>query len=114
IILFKSNKIATSLLANEKLLNTVQSLNLQDLSRIIDLGHSIYKHENSIWSKMFQYYKKQSLIDVIRNLQWDFTEETILNANDKAFLSEDNALLLNTLEEANNPIRAIFAVAKLN
>src|SRR5690625_3523265 len=56
----------------------------------------------------------QSLPEVIRDLQWDFTEETILNANDRAFLSEDNALLLNTLEEDNNPIRAIFAVAKLN
>ncbi|WP_240377294.1 DEAD/DEAH box helicase family protein [Bacillus piscicola] len=114
IILFKSNKIATSLAANEKLLSMVHGLTLQELSRIIDLGHSIYKHENSIWSKMFQYYKEQPLEEVIRDLQWDFTEETILNANDKAFLSEDNALLLNTLEEQNNPIRAIFAVAKLN
>ena len=37
-----------------------------------------------------------------------------MNANDYSFLSEENALLLNTLEDANNPIRAIFAVAKLN
>ena len=114
IILFKSNKIATSLSANERLLNTVQALNVESLSHIINLGHATYKHENSIWSKMFEYYKNQPLPEVIRDLQWDFTEETILNANDKAFLSEDNALLLNTLEEDNNPIRAIFAVAKLN
>ncbi|MGK9045717.1 MULTISPECIES: DEAD/DEAH box helicase family protein [Staphylococcaceae] len=114
IILFKSNKIATSVSANERLLNTVQGLNVESLSHIINLGHATYKHENSIWSKMFEYYKDQSLPEVIRDLQWDFTEETILNANDKAFLSEDNALLLNTLEEDNNPIRAIFAVAKLN
>ena len=114
IILFKSNKIATSLAANEQLVNTVQGLNMEQLSHVINIGHSTYKHENSIWSKMFAYYKDQSLPEVIRDLQWDFTEETILNANDKAFLSEDNALLLNTLEEDNNPIRAIFAVAKLN
>ncbi|WP_176754176.1 hypothetical protein [Lacicoccus qingdaonensis] len=114
IILFKSNKIATSLSANDRLLNTVQSLTVDSLSHTINLGYATYKHENSIWHKMFQYYKKQSLPEVIRDLQWDFTEETILNANDKAFLSEDNALLLNTLEEDNNPIRAIFAVAKLN
>lgn len=114
IILFKSNKIATSLSANERLLNTVQELNVESLSHTINLGYATYKHENSIWSKMFKYYKDQSLPEVIRGLQWDFTEETILNANDKAFLSEDNALLLNTLEEDNNPIRVIFAVAKLN
>lgn len=114
IILFKSNKIATSLEANKKLLNIVQGLTLQELVRIVDLGHSIYKHEKSIWNKMFEYYKVQPLEKVMRDLQWDFTEETILNANDNAFLSEANALLLNTLEDENNPIRAIFAVAKLN
>ena len=114
IILFKSNKIATSLSSNERLLNMVQALNVEKLSHIINLGHATYKNENSIWSKMFEYYTHQSLSEVIRDLQWDFTEETILNANDQAFLSEDNALLLNTLEEDNNPIRAIFAVAKLN
>lgn len=114
IILFKSNKIATSLSSNERLLSMVQSLNVEKLSHIINLGHATYKSEHSIWSKMFEYYTHQSLSEVIRDLQWDFTEETILNANDQAFLSEDNALLLNTLEEDNNPIRAIFAVAKLN
>src|SRR5699024_9951771 len=114
IILFKSNKIATSLSANDRLLNTVQALTVDSLSHTINLGYATYKHENSIWHKMFQYYKKQSLPEVIRDLQWDFTEETILNANDKAFLSEDNALLLNTLEEDNNPIQVIFAVAKMN
>ncbi|MES5813118.1 hypothetical protein ABKP99_14835 [Mammaliicoccus sciuri] len=57
IILFKSNKIATSVSANERLLNTVQGLNVESLSHIINLGHATYKHENSIWSKMFEYYK---------------------------------------------------------
>lgn len=114
IIMFKSNRKAISFSANEKLLNIVQGLNIGSLSSVISLGHTIYKHDNSIWSKMFEYYTNQSLSEIIRDLQWDFTEETILNANDQAFLSEDNALLLNTLEEDNNPIRAIFAVAKLN
>ncbi|MFC3899659.1 DEAD/DEAH box helicase family protein [Aliicoccus persicus] len=114
IILFKSNKIATSLSANERLLNIVQRLSVENLSHIINIGHATYKHENSIWSRMYEYYTYKPLHEIIRDLQWDFTEETILNANDKAFLSEDNALLLNTLEEDNNPIRAIFAVAKLN
>src|SRR5699024_1252342 len=68
----------------------------------------------SIWSKMFAYYKKMDLNEVIRDLQWDFVEGNMLNANSRDFLSEENALLLNSLEEPNNPIRAIFAVARLN
>jgi type III restriction enzyme len=63
---------------------------------------------------MFSYYHKKDIDQVVRELKWDFTSETILNANESSFLSESNALLMNTLEDTNNPIRAIFAVAKLN
>ena len=43
----------------------------------------------------------------------DFNEQTTLNVNnDKE--KEKNAQLLNNLEDLDNPIRAIFAVYKLN
>ena len=84
------------------------------MEQIIDRGVSIYQNDESIWHKMFVYYQSKDLEQVVRDLQWDFTNETILNANDSSFLSEENALLLNSLEDNNNPIRAIFAVAKLN
>src|SRR5699024_7202671 len=61
IILFKSNKIASSLSANERLLNTVQALNVYSVSYIINLCDANYIDENSIWSKMFEYYKNQPL-----------------------------------------------------
>lgn len=114
VILFKSNTIATSLNANEALLNLIGQLTHNQLQQVIETGYAIYQHERSIWSKMFAYYKKMDLAEVIRDLQWDLAEGNILNANAKDFLSEDNALLLNSLEELNNPIRIIFAVARLN
>ncbi|MET3321039.1 UNVERIFIED_ORG: type III restriction enzyme [Peribacillus simplex] len=114
IILFKSNKIAISMEANSAFLNLLENLTVQQLEKTIQNGLAVYQNENSIWRKMFNYYKNQNYEKVIRDLQWDFTRETTLNANDQSLMSENNALLLNTLEDLNNPIRAIFAVAKLN
>src|SRR5699024_7061224 len=74
----------------------------------------IHQNSSSIWNKMFHYYSKLDLSNVVRDLKWDFTPETTINANSQGFLEEQNALMLNTLEEPNNPIRTIFAVAKLN
>jgi len=114
IILFKSNKIAISLNANQSFLSLVENLTIPQLEKIIQNGLAVYQNQKSIWHKMFQYYSTTTLDQVIRDLQWDFTKETTLNANDASFLSESNALLLNTLEDSDNPIRSIFAVAKLN
>lgn len=114
IILFKSNKIATSLEANSIFLNIVEGLSAEGLKAILEKGLAVHQNKQSIWHKIFAYYQDKDLNEVVRHIKWDFTNETILNANDSAFLSESNALLLNTLEDPNNPIRAIFAVAKLN
>src|SRR5699024_195659 len=114
VILFKSNKIATSLEANQKLINMIEGLTLAQIQQVIETGYAIYHKEQSIWTKMFDYYKDQDLSKVIRDLQWDFSSGNMLNANSQDFLTEENALLLNSLEEPNNPIRAIFAVARLN
>ncbi|WP_368506173.1 DEAD/DEAH box helicase family protein [Bacillus cereus] len=114
IILFKSNKVATSLEANNIFLSLIEEMTAEGLKAIVDRGASVYQNAQSIWHKMFAYYQEKDLNQVVRDLKWEFTNETTLNANDKAFLSEGNTLLLNTLEEADNPIRSIFAVAKLN
>lgn len=114
IILFKSNKIATSLEANSVFLSLIEGMTAEKLKDIVDRGITVYQNAQSIWHKMFVYYQKRNLNQVVNDLKWEFTNETTLNANDASFLSEGNALLLNTLEDADNPIRAIFAVAKLN
>lgn len=113
IILFKSNSIAISLETNQKFISMIESLSVSLLQEVIEKGLNIYGKSSSIWSKMYQYYKNMDLSTVVQHLQWDFSE-TYLNANDSKFQTEENTLLLNTLEEAGNPIRTIFAVAKLN
>ncbi|EAC3880317.1 DEAD/DEAH box helicase family protein [Listeria monocytogenes] len=114
IIFFKSNLIKNSQNAQEKFINLIKGLEAEELKEVIENGYSIYKHQQSIWSSMFAYYKKIDLNQVVQDLKWDFAEGNLLNANDRDFLSEENALILNSLEEANNPIRVIFAVARLN
>lgn len=114
IIFFKSNLIKNSQNAQEKFINLIKGLEAGELKEVIENGYTIYKHQQSIWSSMFAYYKKIDLNQVVQDLKWDFAEGNLLNANDRDFLSEENALILNSLEEANNPIRVIFAVARLN
>lgn len=114
IIFFKSNLIKNSQNAQEKFINLIKGLEAEGLKEVIENGYTIYKHQQSIWSSMFAYYKKIDLNQVVQDLKWDFAEGNLLNANDRDFLSEENALILNSLEEANNPIRVIFAVARLS
>src|SRR5699024_10479968 len=96
-----------------KFISMIESLSVNQLQEAIIKGLNIYGKSSSIWSKMYQYYNNMELSSVVQHIQWDFTE-TYLNANDSKFQTEENTLLLNTLEEADNPIRTIFAVAKLN
>ncbi len=119
IILFKSNTIAKSLETNRVFTDMIENITIGQLQETINKGLNVYGETKSVWGKMYNYYKDKELAIVIRDLQWEFTNETILNANDSKFndskfLSEENTLLLNTLEESENPIRTIFAVAKLN
>lgn len=68
-----------------------------------------------IIQKAFQFFEKNSisLLDIVNRIRYNFREENCLSANnDKE--AEENQILLNTLEDKNNPIRAIFAVQKLN
>jgi type III restriction enzyme len=51
--------------------------------------------------------------EIVKRIQANFKAENCLSANnDKE--TEQNQILLNTLEDENNPIRAVFAVQKLN
>ncbi len=51
--------------------------------------------------------------ELVKRLKDNFKEENTLSANNDNE-AEENQILLNTLEDENNPIRAIFAVQKLN
>lgn len=120
VVMFKSNKIAIS---NEKeiqfnkILENMNTDNIKDFfnSRIISLS------KNNVMYKVYKYYLECICLDkLIEEIKDDFSSMNIINVNknDKKdsspMINESNARLLNTLEERDNPIRAIFAVAKLN
>jgi type III restriction enzyme len=69
----------------------------------------------SIVQKAFAFFEiiRMSYGEIARRIQANFKEENCISANnDKE--AESNQIRLNTLEDENNPIRAVFAVQKLN
>lgn len=113
IVMFKSSKIKISEQKQKEFSSIVESLTAENLFTYIQQRKTTVV-TNSTLEKVFTYYLKQDLNTIIREIQEDFEPRNILNANEKNMLSVDNAILLNTLENINNPIRVIFAVAKLN
>jgi type III restriction enzyme len=114
VIMFKSQKIAISKDARDLFFKILDFLTVEILENRIARELSLNKGEGNIWEEVFEYYETVDLAQVIRDLRDDFTQDTVLTVNTQEIFSERDALLLNTLEDLNNPIRAIFAVAKLN
>jgi len=78
----------------------------------------------AIIQKAFVYFDKINLssFEIVKRIKSNFKEENCLSANEYTGESDKKKIqegkrsdeLLNTLEDINNPIRAIFAVQKLN
>lgn len=113
VIMFQFTSIPKSKEINQLMLELIKNLTYDELLNTINSGYQLFKGQNSIWSKVFTFYKNMDLTKVLDDLKWDFNEQTILNVNDDKE-KEENAKLLNNLEDIDNPIRAIFAVFKLN
>ncbi|WP_347981416.1 DEAD/DEAH box helicase family protein [Lactococcus petauri] len=113
IIMFKSSKIKVSEQKMQDFKGIIENLSVESLSKYIS-QRTMTVSSNSTLHKVFSYFIRQDLDSIIREMQEDFEGRNILNANEKNMLSVDNAVLLNSLENINNPIRVIFAVAKLN
>lgn len=114
VIMFKSQKIVLSKNAKDHFFDILENLTVDSLQDKIMRELSINKGEQNIWEEMFTYYKECDLYKIIRDIRDDFSLDTVLTVDTQEIFSERDALLLNTLEDLNNPIRAIFAVAKLN
>lgn len=113
IIMFKSNQIKISEQKERDFNSIIENLSVESLSKYIQQRNRTVS-ANATLKTVFSYFLEHDLDHIIREIQEDFEPRNILNANEKSILSEDNAVLLNTLENINNPIRVIFAVAKLN
>lgn len=122
VILFKSTKEIKESLENHRIFRElIDNLKVSDLEKIKG------KSNESTIKKLFNFYDREgiSLSNLIKKLQINFAEKNCLNVNeenlDKKTISKKDKgevlvqqNILNSLEDKNNPIRAIFAVHKLN
>jgi type III restriction enzyme len=109
VILFKSKTIKESLKNKEEFHDKMSSLTAKEFQKIKSL------EDASVLEKAFDYFEKHkiSFDNLIAELKEDFAEEKcmLLDSNN---IDEEKQLKLNSLEEKNNEIRAIFAVNMLN
>lgn len=110
VILFKAKKkIAESAKNKENFHNLIDNLTETEIEEVR------HNQEIKILQKAFSFFDKKGLTntEIIKRLQHNFKRENCLSANDDKEAAE-NQIKLNTLEDENNPIRAVFAVQKLN
>lgn len=108
VVMFKSKTTIESAEMEKTFIDEIRGLNVTILEGLIKL-------ENAILDKAIAYFKElnissQGLIDEIKE---DFTEDKIVSVNSKND-SDEKQITINTLEDNNNEIRAVFAVDKLN
>ncbi|ECD1390163.1 TPA: DEAD/DEAH box helicase family protein [Salmonella enterica subsp. enterica] len=113
VILFKSNKIAISKAKQEEFSQLIAAMTPESVRRHLANKKLQLSSDTSIWHKVIQRYANSDLVTVTGQIQEDFNDFNLLNVN-KSDLLEENPVLLNTLEEVDNPVRAVFAVAKVN
>lgn len=109
IILFKTATINDNKNFMKKFLDEIKNLNgdrLRELSK---------KFNGEIMQRAFEYFRRKeiSFEMLATELQDDFSEPHCLSTNNDND-AEKNQLLLNSLEDKNNPYRAIFEVKKLD
>lgn len=110
VVLFKAKKtIAESGRNKENFHKLIENLTANDIADVRN-GNNI-----KVLQRAFSFFQRNGVTDeeIVRRLQSHFCPENCLSANDDKE-AEKNQILLNTLEDENNPIRAIFAVQKLN
>jgi type III restriction enzyme len=110
VILFKAKK---TIAESEKNKETFHKL-IDDFS--VTMVDKIQKTSTIlIVQKAFKFFEAKGITanEIVKRIQANFRFENCLSANNDAE-AEKNQILLNTLEDENNPIRAVFAVQKLN
>ena len=110
VILFKAKKTI-----KESEQNKVNFHNLIDLLSAQTIEQIRNTATVSIIQKAFTFFDKKNISasEIAKRIKSNFRFENCISANNDEE-AEKNQLLLNTLEDENNPIRAVFAVQKLN
>ncbi len=119
VILFKANRIsiegrranAQDVGSREFQARFEQRVGVLNGAALKELKESLHDDDNIV-TRAFRYFEEKgiSLDNLADELRIDFSKEHLLSANDEAELLSVKA---NTLEDPDNEIRAVFAVAKL-
>jgi type III restriction enzyme len=109
VILFKSKSIKESKENYEGFLVRVKNLSSKDIREVNSRAKGI------MLEKAFNYFQKENITfdNLIRELQEDFSKSKCMLL-DSENINEEKQLKLNSLENKDNEIRAIFAVNMLN
>jgi type III restriction enzyme len=110
VILFKAKKtIAESKQHKENFHNLIERISATHIENIVSSSTV------PIVQKALAYFNKKnvSTAEIARRIKSNFKFENCISANNDEE-AELNQIRLNTLEDENNPIRAVFAVQKLN
>jgi len=109
VLLFKAQKtIAQSQENKANFHKIIEKLNAKQIAKI-------RKSDISIVQRAFRFFEENKINDeqLTERLKREFHEDFCLSVNDEGE-KENYQILVNTLEDKNNRIRAIFAVQKLN
>lgn len=108
VVLFKSKRITESQEFEVQFHEQIRGLKVADIAKF-------KKNGGEALQKAFVYFNTASipLGDLVREIKDDFAPGKCVSVNSKEE-SETTQLLVNSLEEKTNPIRAVFAVDKLN
>lgn len=114
LVMFKSQKISESEGNLHSFLELLDRLTVEDIQNQRRLV-SETEEQNNILKKALEYFETAGIsdTDLVSELQEDFRQERLLLVDGKN-KNKNSLSLLNTLEQAENEIRAIFAVDMLN
>jgi len=109
VILFKAKTIKDSADFHKEFLDTIEKIDKEDLEKIKNTSV-----EGDVIYNAFLFFEKNNiqLDSLTLELKEDFSIEKTIEVNSKK--AESYQIELNSLEDADNEIRAIFAVDKLN
>ena len=109
VILFKSKSIAESEVFESTFIELINDLSIKDLTKLFT------KTNDANIRNFYRFLQEQndSIDNLLLEIQEDFSKHKVISVNSKSD-SDEKQIIVNTLEHANNPYRAVFAVDKLN
>lgn len=118
VIMFKSQRIDASNIANEQFNQLIEELSVERLTQFLERQrHVLSDNESETLVLAHKYYNETSDFDeIVKDIKREFSSNRIINANDTSqsgILEKGHYEALNSLESPSNLYRVIFAVAKL-